>query len=123
MTPVMSQNRTAIIGALIVVIGPLSMSLYTPALPALVHAFNSTPSAMKLTLSVYFCGFAFSQLLCGPLSDAFGRRPAALGFFAIYVAGSLVAAFAPDMVWLVVGRGLQGIGVAAGPAISRAIVR
>ncbi|OYY29179.1 MAG: Bcr/CflA family drug resistance efflux transporter, partial [Azorhizobium sp. 35-67-15] len=60
---------------------------------------------------------------CGPLSDAFGRRPAALSFFAIYVAGSLVAAFAPDMVWLVVGRGLQGIGVAAGPAISRAIVR
>ncbi|OYX70301.1 MAG: Bcr/CflA family drug resistance efflux transporter [Rhizobiales bacterium 32-66-11] len=123
MTPVMSQNRTAIIGALIVVIGPLSMSLYTPALPALVHAFDSTPSAMKLTLSVYFCGFAFSQLLCGPLSDAFGRRPAALGFFAVYVAGSLVAAFAPDMTWLVVGRGLQGIGVAAGPAISRAIVR
>ena len=123
MKPVMSETRTAVIGALIVVIGPLSMSLYTPAMPALVQAFHTTPAVMKLTLSVYFFGFAFSQLLCGPLSDAFGRRPAAIGFFSLYVVGSLVAAFAPDVTWLVIGRGLQGIGVAAGPAISRALVR
>ncbi len=123
MKPVMSETRTAVIGALIVVLGPISMSLYTPALPALVAAFNTTPGMLKLSLSVYFFGFAFSQLACGPLSDAFGRRPTALGFFLIYLVGSVVAAFAPDITWLIVGRGLQGVGVAAGPAISRAIVR
>lgn len=121
--PVMTEMRTAIIGALIIVLGPISMSLYTPALPALVHAFGTTASVMKLTLSVYFCGFAFSQLVCGPLSDAYGRRPAAIGFFSLYVVGSIVAASAPDVTWLIIGRGLQGIGVAAGPAIARAIVR
>ncbi|WP_245263338.1 multidrug effflux MFS transporter [Azorhizobium doebereinerae] len=119
----MSETRTAAIGAMIVVLGPISMSLYTPALPALVAAFHTTPAMLKLTLSVYFFGFAFSQLACGPLSDAFGRRPTALGFFLIYLIGSVVAAFAPDITWLIIGRGLQGVGVAAGPAVSRAIVR
>ena len=123
MKPVMSETRTAVIGAMVVVLGPLSMSLYTPALPALVKAFDTTPGMLKLSLSIFFFGFAFSQLACGPLSDAFGRRPTALGFFLIYLVGSVVAAFAPDITWMIVGRGLQGIGVAAGPAISRAIVR
>jgi MFS transporter, DHA1 family, multidrug resistance protein len=74
-------------------------------------------------LSVYLFGFAFAQLVCGPLSDAFGRRPVALGFFSIYVLGSVIAVFSPSISWLLVGRALQGIGVAAGVAISRAIVR
>lgn len=120
---VMTELRTAMIGALIIVLGPLSMSLYTPAMPELVQAFGTSASTMKLTLSVYFAGFAIAQLICGPLSDAYGRRPAAIGFFSLYVAGSLIAASAADVHWLIIGRTLQGIGVAAGPAISRAIVR
>jgi DHA1 family bicyclomycin/chloramphenicol resistance-like MFS transporter len=64
-----------------------------------------------------------SSPVCGPLSDAFGRRPIALGFFCIYVVGSVIAVFSPTISWLLVGRALQGIGVAAGVAISRAIVR
>lgn len=123
MTPRMTEGRTAAVGAAIIVLGPMSMSLYTPAMPLLVQAFDTTPAVLKLTLSVYFAGFAISQLICGPLSDAFGRRPAAISFFALYVVGSLVAAMAGDIHWLIIGRALQGIGVAAGPAIARAIVR
>ena len=110
-------------GALIVALGSVSMSLYTPAMPALVEAFHTTPATVKLTLTVYFGGFAFAQLVCGPLSDAYGRRPVALGFFSVYLLGSVIAAISPAIEWLVVGRLLQGIGVAAGIAISRAIVR
>ncbi|WP_448203498.1 multidrug effflux MFS transporter [Azospirillum sp. sgz302134] len=122
-TPVMSEMRTAIIGTLIVTLGPLSLALYTPALPTLVDAFHTTPAALKLSLSVYFFGFAFSQLACGPLSDAFGRRPVALGFFVTYALGSVVAALSGSIEWLLAGRALQGIGAAAGIAISRAMVR
>ena len=121
--PLMTETRTAVVGALIVALGSVSMSLYTPAMPALVEAFQTTPATVKLTLTVYFGGFAFAQLVCGPLSDAFGRRPVALGFFSVYLLGSVVAAVSPAIAWLVVGRMLQGIGVAAGIAISRAIVR
>lgn len=119
----MSEMRTAVIGALVVMLGPISMSLYTPALPAMVHAFDTTPAAIKLTLTVYFIGFAFAQLVCGPLSDAYGRRPVGIGFFAIYLVGSIIAAVAPSLTWLLVGRILQGVGAAAGISMSRAMVR
>ena len=123
MKPLMSETRTAAIGALIVALGPVSMSLYTPAMPTLVEVLQTTPAAVKLSLSIYLFGFAFSQLVCGPLSDAFGRRPVALSYFSIYFLGSVVALLAPSITWLLVGRALQGIGVAAGVAVSRAIVR
>jgi MFS transporter, DHA1 family, multidrug resistance protein len=123
MKPLMSETRTAVIGALIVALGSISMALYTPAMPTLVQVLQTTPAAVKLSLTVYLFGFAFAQLVCGPLSDAFGRRPIALGFFCIYVVGSVIAMFSPTISWLLVGRALQGIGVAAGVAISRAIVR
>ncbi|HYH40258.1 MAG TPA: multidrug effflux MFS transporter [Azospirillum sp.] len=123
MKPVMSEMRTAVMGALIVTLGPLSLALYTPAMPMLVDAFDTTAAAVKLTLSVYFFGFAVSQLACGPLSDAYGRRPVALGFFAVYAAGSVLAALAWSIDALLAGRLLQGVGAAAGIAISRAMVR
>src|SRR5690606_15568874 len=108
-TPMMSEMRTAVIGAFIVALGPVSLALYTPAMPALVGAFGTTPAAINLTLTVYFFGFAFAQLVCGPLSDAYGRRPVAIGFFSIYLAGSLVAAWSPTIGWLLAGRALQGV--------------
>ncbi|MGH6762277.1 MAG: multidrug effflux MFS transporter [Phyllobacterium sp.] len=121
--PLMSERRVALIGAFLTVIGPISMAVYTPAMPEIVHAFGTTESAVKLTLSLYFAGFAIAQLICGPLSDGFGRRPITLAFMAIYLAASVLALFAPDVHVLMAARFLQGVGAAAGIAISRALVR
>ncbi len=121
--PVMSERRTALVGGLMVAIGPVSMALYTPALPALVQAFDTSEAVVKLSLTVYFAGFSFAQLVCGPLSDAFGRRPISVGFLVLYIAASLVAVFAPTIEWLLAARLVQGIGASVGVAISRAIVR
>ncbi|WP_254691419.1 multidrug effflux MFS transporter [Shinella daejeonensis] len=122
-TPRMSERRTSMISAFLVALGPVSMALYTPAMPELVDAFSSTESMIKLTLSVYFAGFALSQLVSGTLSDAFGRRPATLAFMMIYLAGSLMAAFAPSVDILLAGRLVQGIGASVGMTVSRALVR
>lgn len=119
----MSARRTAIIGGLMVATGPLSLSLYSPALPTMVADFATTDAAGKFTLTVYFAAFALAQLICGPLSDRFGRRPIGFVFFAIYVVGSLVCALAPSLEVLFVGRFVQGFGVSAGVALSRAMVR
>jgi MFS transporter, DHA1 family, multidrug resistance protein len=119
----LDERLTSLVSALMVAIGPLSLALYTPALPTLVDAFATTPAAVKFTLTVYFLGFCLAQLLCGPLSDAFGRRPVALVFFGIYFLGSIVALMAPTIHVMQVGRALQGVGAAAGIATSRAIVR
>lgn len=121
--PLMSEREVSVIGGLMVMLGPISLAMYTPALPTLVAVFGTSIATVKLTLTVFFMGFAFSQLVCGPLSDGYGRRPVALGFFGIYLAGSVVAMLAPTIGWLIAGRAFQGIGCAAGIALSRALVR
>jgi DHA1 family bicyclomycin/chloramphenicol resistance-like MFS transporter len=119
----MSARRTAIIGGLMVATGPLSLTLYSPALPTIVDGFGTTDAAGKMTLTVYFAAFAIAQLICGPLSDRFGRRSVGMAFFGIYVLGSLVSAMAPSLEVLFLGRFIQGFGVSAGVALSRAMVR
>ncbi|MBO0144460.1 multidrug effflux MFS transporter [Agrobacterium sp. Ap1] len=119
----MTERRTTIIGALLTAIGPVSMAVYTPAMPELVRAFGTTESAIKLSLSLYFGGFALAQLLAGPVSDAYGRRKASIAFLTIYVLGSLIAAMAIDVDWILAGRLIQGIGASVGVTVARAAVR
>ena len=121
--PLMSERRVGLLGALLAAVGPFSMSLYTPAMPEIVQAFGTTEAAVKMSLSLYFAGFAVAQLFCGPISDGLGRRPVTLIFMTIYTAASLLAVFAPSIDVLIVARFLQGVGAAAGIAMSRAIVR
>lgn len=123
MTRRMTERRTSIIGAFLVALGPVSMALYTPAMPELVRAFSSSEAAIKMTLSLYFAGFAFAQLVSGTLSDVIGRRRTTLIFMAIYLIGSLMAAFAPSISVLLAGRLVQGIGASVGMTVARAIVR
>lgn len=121
--PLMSERRTAVIGAVLTAIGPVSMAIYTPAMPALVDAFGTTESAIKMSLSLYFAGFAIAQLVSGPMSDAFGRRAASVAFLAIFMAGSLLCAFAPSVELLLAARLVQGIGASVGITVARAVVR
>jgi DHA1 family bicyclomycin/chloramphenicol resistance-like MFS transporter len=121
--PVISEQRLAAVGALLIALGPISMALYTPAMPQLVAVFGTEVAAVKLTLTAYFGGFALAQLVCGPISDAAGRRPVVLAFTSLYLAGSVVALLAPSIDWLIVARIVQGIGAAVGVAVSRAMVR
>ncbi len=119
----MTAQRVSLIGGLMVAVGPIAMALYTPAMPDVVAAYDSTKSIVKLTLTLYFAGFALAQLVAGPLSDAIGRRPVALIFAAIFCTASLGALLAPTIETLATARFAQGIGASAGVAISRAIVR
>lgn len=121
--PLPGELRLALVCAYIVAMGPISLSLIMPTMPALVQAFATSPEAAKATVVIYLAGYALAQLVCGPLSDAFGRRPVAFAFFGLYTAGSVAALMAPSIDWLLAGRCLQGIGAAAGIALSRAMVR
>ncbi len=90
----MTERHVAAIGSLLIALGPVSLALYTPAMPELVTAFATTYPAVKATLAAYFAGFALAQLICGPLSDAYGRRPVALAFLALGLfTGRLFGAF------------------------------
>jgi MFS transporter, DHA1 family, multidrug resistance protein len=119
----MSERRTTFLGALLTTLGPISMAIYTPAMPELVRAFGTTEAAIKLSLSMFFAGFALAQLLAGPLSDALGRKAATLIFLAIYLAGSTLAVLAPSVEFILAARLIQGIGASVGVVVGRAIVR
>lgn len=119
----MSERSISIIGALLVALGPISMSLFTPAMPDMVHVFGTNEAAVKLTLSLYFAGFAFAQLICGPMSDGFGRKPVTFAFLGIYIVSVMAAIFAPTIEVLIGARFMQGVGAAVGWSISRALVR
>ncbi len=122
-TPLITERRLTLIGSALAALGPISLSLYSPALPALAAAFGASHATVNLTMTAYFGGFAFAQLACGPVSDAFGRRRAALGFITLYLFASCAAAFAPSIGWLIAARLAQGLGAAVGLSVSRAMVR
>jgi len=114
--------KMTIVGALLIAVGPLSMSLYTPAMTMLIGALHTSEHAIRATITVYLFGFAAAQLICGPLSDRFGRRPILLGGLTLYVIGSLMSAAAPSVAMLIGGRFVQGIGACGGVALSRVMV-
>src|SRR4051812_4906673 len=114
--------RMTLVGAMLIAVGPISMTLYTPALTLLAHVFATTEDAIRTTITVYLFGFALAQLLCGALSDRFGRRPVVLVCLALYVVGAAVCAGAGSVIMLDLGRVVQGIGACGGMALSRVMV-
>jgi DHA1 family bicyclomycin/chloramphenicol resistance-like MFS transporter len=106
-----------------VMLGQMSISLYIPSLPSLAEALAARPEHVKLTMTLYLACFALSQLVWGPLSDRFGRRPVLFAGIAVYLAGTLACALAPNIWALVAARGLQGIGACVGATVSRAYTR
>ena len=100
-----------------------ALHMIVPALPVLVAAFGDSPARVQLVLSLYLGGIAGGQLVYGPLSDRFGRRPVLLAGLMAFLVGTLLCAAAPTLWWLIFGRVLQALGACAGVVLSRAIIR
>ncbi len=111
-----------VLGSLIA-IGPLTIDMYLPALPAIAEDLRSSATAGQLTLTGTLAGLGFGQLVLGPLSDAMGRRRPLLAGLALHVMASLLCAIAPSITVLGVFRVLQGFGVAAASVVAMAVLR
>lgn len=109
--------------ALLTFSGTLAMHIFVPALPAAAAALHASSSQMQLTITWYIIGLAVGQLLYGPLSDHFGRRPPLLAGLALYTLASFAALFAPDAHTLIATRLLAALGGCAGMVLGRVIVR
>ncbi len=123
MTTRMSPNLVVLILALLLGLQAVTTDLYLPALPAIRDVFGASMGEIQLTLTVLLLSFGVSQLVWGPLSDRFGRRPVLVGGMAAYVAASLACTFAPAMGWLIAARGVQGVAMGAAVMAARAVVR
>ncbi|CCH16120.1 Drug resistance transporter, Bcr/CflA subfamily [Micromonospora lupini str. Lupac 08] len=111
-----------VLGALIA-IGPLTIDMYLPALPAITAGLQTTETAVQLTLTGTLVGLALGQLLVGPLSDVVGRRLPLLAGLAAHIVASVLCVFAPNIAVLGALRVLQGLGVAAATVVATAVVR
>src|SRR5882757_3995287 len=104
-------------------IAPISLYLLVPALPVLATTFGRDISVAQMTVSLYMVGIACSQIIMGPLSDKFGRRPVLLAGLGLMVVASIGCIFAENLPQLIAARFFQALGGATGMVVSRAIIR
>ncbi|WP_442339489.1 MFS transporter, partial [Comamonas aquatica] len=109
--------------ALLLGLQPLTTDLYLPALPLLTEQLGASVAQTQTTFTALLLAFGGSQLLWGPLSDRWGRRPILLTGIGLYVLAAVGCALAPDMHSLIVLRVLQGAALGAAVMAARAIVR
>lgn len=104
-------------------IGPTTLNVLVPAIPQLARKLSAEIATVQLTISVYLLALAGGQLVMGPLSDRFGRRPVLLAGLALTVVASLLALLMATVASLIAARVMQAIGASAGIVVGRAIIR
>jgi DHA1 family bicyclomycin/chloramphenicol resistance-like MFS transporter len=119
----MAAATVVLVLSLLLGIQPVTTDLYLPALPALTEGFGAPVSQAQLTLTTLLLAFGSSQLLWGPLSDRYGRRPVLLIGLAAYTLASIGCVLAPSMALLIVWRTVQGAAMGAAVMCGRAVVR
>lgn len=115
-------NIVVFILALLNTLESLSIDLYLPAFPSMAQIFNTDIGHIQISISVFFAGFAFGQLLWGPLSDKKGRKPMLYCGLLLFIVGATAIFFTSDIYVLWAMRFLQAFGGSAGIVIGRAII-
>ncbi len=109
--------------AAITLVGPLSMHVFLPLMPAVKMTFGISDALTGLALSISLASFAVSTLVYGALSDRYGRRPLLIAGLALFCVGSTLTALAPTAEVMLGGRVLQAMGAGCGMTLARAIAR
>ncbi|RYF18326.1 MAG: Bcr/CflA family efflux MFS transporter, partial [Comamonadaceae bacterium] len=113
----------ALVLGLVSAVGPFAIDMYLPALPTIGRALGASPATVQASLIVFFLALGLAQVVYGPVSDMLGRKGPLYFGLALFAAGSIGCAVAPDATTLVAMRFVQGLGACAGMVIPRAVVR
>jgi len=103
--------------------GPLSTDFYLPSMPDIAAQLHASPSEVQFTISLFLFGFAAGQIVYGPFSDRFGRKPVLLISMGIFLVATVLCAMSTSIEMLIGARLLQAFGGAGGVVLSRAVVR
>ena len=122
--PVSGPPRPPILALVAIsALSPFAVNVIVPAMPELQRAFSTSYSHVQLTLSLFLASVAISQIVIGPLSDRFGRRPVLLIGLSCFALACVAAAFATSTDTLIALRVIQGATGCVGLVLGRAIVR
>lgn len=101
----------------------LSIDMNLPAYGSLQQAFHTDESHVQLTLSLFLIGYSVGQLICGPMSDHFGRRPVLLWGLVLFTVSGFLCGISQSLYVLISFRFVQGAAASVGAVLSRAIIR
>lgn len=122
------MSRSAYI-ILVIVLGSLTaiealaIDSSLPVLPAIAKALAEPNSGVQISLGMFMTGVAIGQLIYGPASDRYGRKPVMMIALVLFIAGSLLSTMAGTAMELTAARFLQGLGASAGNILARSVVR
>lgn len=124
MTTHSAAKEFTLLMALLMSIVAISIDALLPALGIIGREFSiANPNKVQLLIGCIFGGMAVGQLIAGPLSDAIGRKPVLYAGIILYLAGSMFCYFADSFSFLIIGRLIQGLGVAAPYVTAVSVVR
>ncbi len=104
-------------------LGSLGLHMVLPALPEMAAVFAIPEADIGFVVTAYLVGLAAAQLVIGPLSDRFGRRPVLISGIVLFLAMTALCMATPSAAWLFAGRTLQAFGGCAGTVLGRAVIR
>jgi len=99
------------------------MDMFLPSVPLIAQSLGSSPGAAQHSVTTYLLGLAIGQLIWGPVSDRYGRKPVLLAGLGLFLASSVCGAAADTVQEVVLLRFAQGAGMSSGPVVARSIVR
>ena len=103
-------------------LGFLAIDMYLPAFGSMQTTLNTTEGAISASLSIFLAGFAFAQLLWGPLSDKLGRKPILIVGLSLFIVSCLAMIWVTDATQLLILRFLQAVGVCSAAVLWQALV-
>lgn len=119
----MTSRSLVVYCGLLLTVGAFSVDITLPFFSIMREALRCSDEAIQGTVTIYVAGMGIGQIVFGPVSDRYGRRPAIAAGLGIYLVGATVALLSSTIEVMLAGRALQGLGAAAGPVVGRAILR
>lgn len=112
-----SKTIYSVVLGTVFMLTPFAIDLYLPAFPAMAASFETGIDQIEATVAIFLVGFAFGQLILGPLSDAYGRRRVLIGGMLVFVIASILVGTAQTLPELYAWRFLQALGGAGAVAV------